>query len=105
MLLTIAGEDKEEVGAKIQEYLKDFREDRYVEHGRANEVALIITGKPLALALEHHLDAFGELGVQAHCVICCRVTPAQKASVVKLVKERKKMTLAIGGKLFEVTEN
>ena len=34
--------------------------------------------------------------MQAHCVICCRVTPAQKASVVKLVKERKKMTLAIG---------
>ena len=34
--------------------------------------------------------------MQAHCVICCRVTPAQKASVVKLVKERNKMTLAIG---------
>jgi len=84
------------VGAKIQEYLKDFREDRYVEHGKANEVAIIITGTPLALALDHHLEAFGELGVQAHCVICCRVTPAQKASVVKLVKDRKKMTLAIG---------
>ena len=64
--------------------------------GKSNEVGVIITGRPLAIALQHHLDAFGELGVQAHCVICCRVTPAQKASVVKLVKERNKMTLAIG---------
>ena len=30
MLLTIDGEDKEAVGAKIQEYLKDLREERYV---------------------------------------------------------------------------
>ena len=66
MLLTIDGEDKEAVGAKIQEYLKDLREERYVDAGgRSNEVAVIITGKPLELALEHHLDAFGELGVQA----------------------------------------
>ena len=96
VLLTIDGEDKEAVGAKIQEYLKDMREERYVERGKSNEVGVIITGGPLTIALEHHLDAFGELGVQAHCVICCRVTPAQKASVVKLVKERNKMTLAIG---------
>ena len=29
-------------------------------------------------------------------MICCRVTPAQKGAVVKLVKQRKRMTLAIG---------
>ena len=95
-LLTIRGDDAEQVGACIHEYLKDLRDERYVEHGKNNEVAIIIEGADLAIALEHHLDDFGELGVQAHCVICCRVTPAQKAAVVKLVKERKKMTLAIG---------
>ena len=46
MLLTIDGEDKEAVGAKIQEYLKDLREERYVDAGgRSNEVAVIITGE------------------------------------------------------------
>jgi hypothetical protein len=69
VLLTVDGEDKEAVGAKIQEYLKDMREERYMQHGKPNEVGVIIEGRPLAIALEHHLDAFGELGVQANCVI------------------------------------
>jgi hydroxymethylpyrimidine pyrophosphatase-like HAD family hydrolase len=39
------------------------------------------------------------LDVASHCksVICCRVTPLQKALVVRLVKQHKKtITLAIG---------
>ena len=42
VLLTIDGDDKEAVGAKIQEYLKDMREERYVMRGKANEVGVII---------------------------------------------------------------
>ena len=34
--------------------------------------------------------------LQAHTVICCRATPAQKAQVVRLVKESGKLILAIG---------
>ncbi|XP_053556078.1 phospholipid-transporting ATPase IC-like [Bombina bombina] len=41
--------------------------------------------------------AFLELACQCHSVICCRVTPKQKASIVELVKNNKKLvTLAIG---------
>lgn len=37
-----------------------------------------------------------DLCLPAKSVICCRVTPAQKASVVALVKNQNYMTLAIG---------
>ncbi|XP_073453194.1 phospholipid-transporting ATPase IK-like isoform X2 [Aquarana catesbeiana] len=41
--------------------------------------------------------ALVELACQCQCVICCRVTPKQKASIVQLVKTNKKVTtLAIG---------
>jgi phospholipid-translocating ATPase len=37
------------------------------------------------------------LGIQCDGVICCRVSPLQKALIVKLVKDGlKAMTLAIG---------
>ncbi|ORY61131.1 phospholipid-translocating P-type ATPase [Neocallimastix californiae] len=40
---------------------------------------------------------FLEIGTRCHSVICCRVTPIQKARVVKLVKiHLRKTTLAIG---------
>jgi len=43
------------------------------------------------------LKKFLELCIRAKTVICCRVTPQQKAQVVQLVKQRKKkVTLAIG---------
>lgn len=38
-----------------------------------------------------------EVGCMCKAVICCRVTPLQKAKVVELVKDHKKsVTLAIG---------
>ena len=38
-----------------------------------------------------------EVGCMCKAVICCRVTPLQKAQVVELVKDHKKsVTLAIG---------
>ncbi|CAA0821148.1 Putative phospholipid-transporting ATPase 7 [Striga hermonthica] len=60
--------------------------------------ALIIDGKTLAYALEddmkHH---FLDLAVHCASVICCRVSPKQKALVTRLVKEGTgKITLAIG---------
>lgn len=42
-------------------------------------------------------QAFMELALQCHAVICCRVTPKQKALIVALVKQYQKVvTLAIG---------
>lgn len=41
-------------------------------------------------------SAFYELAISAHTVVCCRVTPQQKADVVQMVAEKGFMTLAIG---------
>ncbi|KAH7851814.1 hypothetical protein Vadar_016812 [Vaccinium darrowii] len=60
--------------------------------------ALIIDGKTLAYALEDDLKhQFLNLAIDCASVICCRVSPKQKALVTRLVKQGTgKMTLAIG---------
>ncbi|KAG4124783.1 hypothetical protein ERO13_D10G059600v2 [Gossypium hirsutum] len=60
--------------------------------------ALIIDGKTLAYALGDDVkQQFLVLAVQCASVICCRVSPKQKALVTRLVKEGTgKTTLAIG---------
>lgn len=62
-------------------------------------LALIIDGKSLTYALEKDMEKlFLDLAVMCKAVICCRVSPLQKALVVKLVKKYQKgsITLAIG---------
>nr|GMC51916.1 probable phospholipid-transporting ATPase 4 [Ipomoea batatas] len=60
--------------------------------------ALIIDGKTLSYALEDDMkQKFLNLAVDCASVICCRVSPKQKALVTRLVKEGTgKTTLAIG---------
>ncbi|XP_071710472.1 probable phospholipid-transporting ATPase 4 [Rutidosis leptorrhynchoides] len=60
--------------------------------------ALIIDGKTLTYALEGDLKhQFLNLAINCASVICCRVSPKQKALVTRLVKEGTgKTTLAIG---------
>ncbi|XP_010540082.1 PREDICTED: probable phospholipid-transporting ATPase 4 [Tarenaya hassleriana] len=60
--------------------------------------ALIIDGKTLTYALEDDMKyQFLALAVDCASVICCRVSPKQKALVTRLVKEgTRKTTLAIG---------
>ncbi|XP_062897993.1 phospholipid-transporting ATPase ID-like isoform X3 [Mobula hypostoma] len=62
------------------------------------ECALVISGHSLAHALEADMELeFLETACACRAVICCRVTPLQKAQVVELVKKHKKaVTLAIG---------
>uniref|UniRef100_A0A8D3CCJ6 Phospholipid-transporting ATPase n=1 Tax=Scophthalmus maximus TaxID=52904 RepID=A0A8D3CCJ6_SCOMX len=62
------------------------------EHG------LVINGHSLAYALEHGMELeFLRTACMCKAVICCRVTPLQKAQVVELVKKYKRaVTLAIG---------
>nr|XP_055066724.1 phospholipid-transporting ATPase ID isoform X2 [Misgurnus anguillicaudatus] len=62
------------------------------------EFALIISGHSLAHALEADMEReFLDTACACRTVICCRVTPLQKALVVELVKRHKKaVTLAIG---------
>ncbi|KAI1792323.1 phospholipid-transporting ATPase 1 [Ganoderma leucocontextum] len=60
--------------------------------------AVVIDGDTLHHALNPDLkQLFLTLSTQCETVVCCRVSPAQKAMVVKLVKEgRNAMTLSIG---------
>ncbi|KAF9049923.1 hypothetical protein BJ165DRAFT_1454911 [Panaeolus papilionaceus] len=66
--------------------------------GELEDLALIIDGKSLGFALEKELSkVFLELAIMCKAVICCRVSPLQKALVVKLVKKNQKsILLAIG---------
>ncbi|XP_047532183.1 probable phospholipid-transporting ATPase IM isoform X2 [Vanessa atalanta] len=69
------------------------------EHGDdSNGFAIVVNGHSLVHCLHPKLEE-KFLDVVLHCrsVICCRVTPLQKAMVVELIKKsRKAVTLAIG---------
>ncbi|KAI8095529.1 hypothetical protein BDF21DRAFT_406112 [Thamnidium elegans] len=60
--------------------------------------ALIIEGKCLTFALEKEMERlFYDVATRCKAVICCRVSPLQKALVVKMVKKfSKSILLAIG---------
>ncbi len=62
------------------------------------ELALIVDGHTLRYALEDELKMqLLELGQMCKAVICCRVSPLQKALVVSLVRENlSAISLAIG---------
>lgn len=68
------------------------------ENGEFGGFALVINGHSLIHALDSKMELlFLEVASSCKAVICCRVTPLQKALVVDLVKKHKKaVTLAIG---------
>ncbi|XP_024528142.1 probable phospholipid-transporting ATPase IA [Selaginella moellendorffii] len=60
-------------------------------------MAVVIEGDSLAVALEEDNKlVFLELCQLCRTVICCRVSPIQKAKVVKILREHGAVTLAIG---------
>lgn len=63
-----------------------------------NDYGLVITGTALGHALEaENENNFLKVALKCKTVICCRVTPLQKAKVVQLVKRTQAaVTLAIG---------
>ncbi|XP_005728080.1 probable phospholipid-transporting ATPase IM isoform X1 [Pundamilia nyererei] len=75
-----------------------FADDSVFEEAIIAEYALVINGHSLAHALEPQLEhILLDLACLCKTVICCRVTPMQKAQVVELVKRHKRaVTLAIG---------
>ncbi|XP_042229397.1 phospholipid-transporting ATPase ID-like isoform X3 [Homarus americanus] len=77
----------------------DAGRDNLSDAGEPNGgFALVINGHSLVFALNANYERLF-LEVASHCkaVICCRVTPLQKAMVVDLVKRYKKaVTLAVG---------
>lgn len=96
-LLIVNEETKDETCQNLIEKLTVLHGDELSEEDK-NSLALVIDGKSLGYALEPDLeDMFLEIGTLCKAVICCRVSPLQKALVVKLVKRKKKaLLLAIG---------
>lgn len=68
------------------------------DNDKPEELSLIIDGKTLLHALEDSVrKEFIELCTACNAVICCRVSPIQKAEMVQLVQEHTKaISLAIG---------
>lgn len=59
---------------------------------------LIVDGRSLHLAMKHHLEKFKRLCSKCAVVVCCRMSPIQKAEVVRMVKLSREspVTAAIG---------
>lgn len=100
-LLIINEETKADTKRNLQEKLDAINEHQHDvdESILDSSLALIIDGHSLGFALEPELeDAFLGLATRCRAVICCRVSPLQKALVVKMVKRKKKrsLLLAIG---------
>ncbi|KAH9910954.1 uncharacterized protein B0H18DRAFT_1218567 [Fomitopsis serialis] len=74
------------------------KQERGFVAGAQSAFAVVIDGDTLRHALSPAMQGmFLNLTTQCETVVCCRVSPAQKALVVKLVKDgRDAMTLSIG---------
>uniref|UniRef100_A0A5S6PYI7 Phospholipid-transporting ATPase n=1 Tax=Trichuris muris TaxID=70415 RepID=A0A5S6PYI7_TRIMR len=93
-LLFINKNDYEETRDCIINYVEDLGGNL----GEDNDVGLIVSGKCLHYALYGDVkQAFVDLALSCRIVICCRVSPMQKAEIVEMVKHSVgAITLAIG---------
>lgn len=99
MNLVIINEDNlHDTAEVLNKRLTAIKNQRNTAGVEQEEMALVIDGKSLTFALEKELSkVFLELAVLCKAVICCRVSPLQKALVVKLVKKNmSSLLLAIG---------
>lgn len=95
-LLIVNEESAEGTRTNLQKKLEAIKSQAGA--GDIESLALIIDGKSLTYALEKNMEKmFLDLAVMCKAVVCCRVSPLQKALVVKLVKRHlKSLLLAIG---------
>ncbi|KAG8221375.1 Ca-transporting ATPase [Butyriboletus roseoflavus] len=95
-LVIVNEESAHETAEFISKRLSAIKNQR--SSGEQEDLALIIDGKSLTFALEKEISkSFLELALLCKAVICCRVSPLQKALVVKLVKKNQNaILLAIG---------
>lgn len=97
-LMILSADSTEQTRAKIEAGLNkiasvlgppswDLRKRGFVPGARAS-FAIVIDGDTLAHALTAELKPlFLNLATQCETVVCCRVSPSQKALTVKLVRE------------------
>ncbi|XP_042883208.1 probable phospholipid-transporting ATPase IA isoform X4 [Penaeus japonicus] len=93
-LIILNSDSLDETRESINRHVVEFGD----QLKRENEAALIIDGKTLIYALTPDLRKdFLDLCISCKSVICCRVSPSQKAEVVELLtRETGSVTLAIG---------
>ncbi|KAI9284134.1 hypothetical protein BC943DRAFT_338398 [Umbelopsis sp. AD052] len=96
MLIVIKATTRDSTNEQLREAIEKMETADH-ENG-AQKRALVIDGATLKYALENHSkDLLLELGTRCASVVCCRVSPMQKAQVVSMVKKGLNvMTLAIG---------
>ncbi|KAI7888933.1 uncharacterized protein EV154DRAFT_604382 [Mucor mucedo] len=93
LLISINSRTEEETMEQIRKATEEVE-----EKSKTQKCALVIDGESLKFGLEPQCrQELLDLGTQCRAVVCCRVSPMQKAKVVNLVKKGLKvMTLAIG---------
>ncbi|KAE8733836.1 Phospholipid-transporting ATPase 2 [Hibiscus syriacus] len=91
-LLLIDGKAQNEVCRSLGRVLLTMR----ITSSEPKDVAFVVDGWALEIALKHYRKAFTELAILSRTAICCRVTPSQKAQLVELLKSCDYRTLAIG---------
>jgi phospholipid-transporting ATPase len=90
---------RERAAVSVKRQLSDTLAAVQAEASAASgiESSLVIDGFGLTFALSPELsDLFWDLASRCTAVICCRVSPLQKALVTGLVKSKGRVTLAIG---------
>eukprot|EP00873_Tetraselmis_striata_P016199 jgi/Tetstr1/436463/TSEL_025291.t1 len=81
-MAVISGGSEAEVGQQLRSVL-----DRLADPlGFTGDINLVVDGAALASALAHHPDTLLQAAQSCAGVLFCRVTPSQKAAVVRLVK-------------------
>lgn len=91
-LLIVDGKTEDEVHRSLERVLLTMRNTS----SEPKDLAFVIDGWALDIALRHYLKEFTELAILSRTAICCRVTPSQKAQLVEIIKSCEYRTLAIG---------
>jgi phospholipid-translocating ATPase len=96
-----SGEELSEIGKQLSDALERFfptSQTGEAQPPSLSEFALVIDGHALNVVFEkNYIATFMELAKKCASVLCCRVSPLQKACVVELVKKSQKgLCLAIG---------
>ncbi|KAL5460352.1 hypothetical protein EMCRGX_G033797 [Ephydatia muelleri] len=95
-IMILEGHTPEEVHRNLGEFEGKIGQANLT---KKNKAALIVDGKTLEYALDPLVqESFLNVALACRSVICCRVSPSQKAAVVEMVKVKVKnsITLAIG---------
>ncbi|KAF8409211.1 hypothetical protein HHK36_005285 [Tetracentron sinense] len=77
-LLLINGKTEDEVSRSLERVLLTMR----ITTSEHKDVAFVVDGWALEIALKHYRETFTELAILSRTAICCRVTPSQKAQRV-----------------------